>query len=74
LSLDFSIFEIVAPLKFVNMSLGKLNLRAVYKINVVAIKKSGDQIVIAPGANAVVEERDILVIVCNKNALSKLPD
>jgi len=74
LSLDFSIFEIIAPSKFINKSLGKLNLRAVYKINVVAIKKSADQIVIAPGANAVIEERDILVIVCNKKALSRLPD
>ncbi|KJR49270.1 Trk system potassium uptake protein TrkA [Desulfosporosinus sp. I2] len=74
LSLDYSIFEIIAPAKFVNKSLGKLNLRAVYNINVVAIKKGLDQIVIAPGANSVVEEKDILVIVCNKKALSKLPE
>jgi len=74
LSLDFSIFEIIAPSKFVNKTLGKLNLRAVYKLTVVAIKKSAGQIVIAPGSNAVVEERDILVIVCNKKALSKLPN
>ncbi len=74
LSLDYSIFEIIAPAKFVNKSLGKLNLRAVYNINVVAIKKGIDQIVIAPGANSVVEEKDILVIVCNKKALAKLPE
>ena len=74
LSLDYSIFEIIAPSKFVNKTLGKLNLRAVFSINVVAIKKSGNQIVIAPGANEVIEEKDILVIVCNKKALSKLPD
>ena len=74
LSLDYSIFEIIAPSKFVNKTLGKLNLRAVYSINVVAIKKSADQIVIAPGANEVIEEKDILVIVCNKKVLSRLPD
>ncbi len=74
LSLDFSIFEIITPAKFVNKTLGKLNLRAVYKINVLAIKKSADQIVIAPGASEVVDEGDILVIVCNKGALSSLPD
>lgn len=74
LSLDFSIFEIIAPAQFVNKTLGKLNLRAVYKINVVAIKKGKEKIVIAPGANEVVEEKDILVIVCNKKALEKLPD
>lgn len=74
LSLDFSIFEIIAPTKFINKTIGELNLRAVYKINVVAIKKGKERIVIAPGANELIEERDILVIVCNKNALSKLPD
>ncbi|AET66113.1 K+ transport system, NAD-binding component [Desulfosporosinus orientis DSM 765] len=74
LSLDYSIFEIIAPSQFVNKTLGKLNLRAVYNVNVVAIKKNADQIVIAPGANSVVEEKDILVIVCNKKALSRLPD
>lgn len=74
LSLDYSIFELIAPTQFVNKTLGKLNLRAVYKINVVAIKKSTGQIVVAPGANSEIEEQDILVIVCNKKALAKLPD
>ncbi|EGW39393.1 TrkA family potassium uptake protein [Desulfosporosinus sp. OT] len=74
LSLDYSIFEIIASARFVNRTLGELDLRAVYKINVVAIKKGADQIIIAPGADAVVEDKDILVVVCNKKALSKLPD
>ena len=74
LSLDYSIFEIIASSKFVNKTLGELDLRAVYKINVVAIKKKENQIIIAPGADAVVEERDVLVVVCNKKALAKLPD
>lgn len=74
LSLDYSIFEVIAPLKFVNKTLGELELRAVYGINVVAIKQNADQIVISPGSSAVVKERDILVIVCNKKALANLPD
>ena len=74
LSLDYSIFEIIASSKFVGKTLGELNLRAVYGLNVVAIKQNADQIVIAPGANAVVKEKDILVVVCNKKALAKLPD
>ena len=74
LSLDYSIIEIVAPAQFVNKSIGKLNIRAFYKINVVAIKKSKDKIIIAPGPNEVIQENDILVIVSNKKALSKLPD
>lgn len=74
LSLDYSIFEIIAPANFVNKTIGALNLRAVYKINVVAIKRGIDQIYIAPGPDAAIEEKDVLVIVCNKKALSKLPD
>ena len=74
LSLDFSIFEIIAPSKFVGKTIGNLNLRALYKINVVAIKKGKERIVIAPGANELIEEKDILVIVSNKKALEKLPD
>lgn len=74
LSLDYSIFEIIAPAQFVNKSIGQLNLRAFYKINVLAIKKGKEKIVIAPGANEVIAEKDILVIVANKKALSKLPE
>lgn len=74
LSLDYSIFEIIASSQFVGKTLGELNLRAVYGLNVVAIKQNADQIVIAPGANAVVKEKDILVVVCNKKSLAKLPD
>ncbi|EHQ87926.1 potassium channel family protein [Desulfosporosinus youngiae] len=74
LSLDYSIFEVIAPAKFVNQSIGTLRLGAIYKINVVAIKRGMDQILIAPGANDVIEEKDILVIVCNKKALLRLPD
>ena len=74
LSLDYSIFEIIASSQFVGKSIGELNLRAVYSINVVAIKKGADKIVIAPGPNEIVEEKDILVVVCNKKSLAKLPD
>jgi len=74
LSPKFSIFEIVASAQFVNKSLGELDLRAVYGINVIAIKRNEDDIIVAPGANTVIEERDVLVIVGNKKLLAKLPD
>ncbi len=74
LSLDYSIYELIAPAAFVNKTIGKLNLRALYKINVLAIKKSIEKIIISPGPNELIEEKDILVIVSDKKALSKLPD
>lgn len=74
LSPDYSIFEIAASAEFVNKSLGALDFRVVYGINVMAIKKKEGQIIVAPGANTVIEEKDILVIVGNIKALSRLPN
>jgi len=74
LSPQYSIFEILASSHFINKSLGELDFRAVYGISVIAIKKTEDEIIIAPGANAVINHGDILVIVGNKKLLAKLPD
>ncbi|KJR45444.1 Trk system potassium uptake protein TrkA [Desulfosporosinus sp. I2] len=74
LSPDYSIYEIGAPSHFLNKTLGKVDLRANYGINVMAIKKKGGHIMVAPGAEDIIEENDILVIVASKKALSKLPE
>ncbi|GAB6171822.1 TrkA family potassium uptake protein [Paradesulfitobacterium aromaticivorans] len=73
LSPDYSIVEIKAPAKFWERTLGELELRAKYGISIIAIKKAGE-IVIAPGAEAKIEEQDILVIVSKTEALGKLPE
>lgn len=73
LSPDYSIVEIKAPVKFWHKTLGELDLRAKYGISIMAIKKAGD-IVIAPGAEAKLEEKDILVVVSKTEALGKLPE
>lgn len=72
LSPNYGVVEIVAPAKFTNKSLGELNLRAKYGINVITIKK-GTDIVIAPGADALIEEKDVLIIVTKTEVLEKLP-
>lgn len=74
LSPDYSIYEIVASSRFVNKTLGELDLRATYGINVMAIKKKEGKIIVAPGAEDLIGEKDILVIVGSKKQLSKLPD
>jgi trk system potassium uptake protein len=73
LSPDYSIAEIKSPAKFVNNSLGDLNLRAHYGISVMAIKR-GDTIIVAPGAESLIEGNDILVVVSQVKALDKLPE
>jgi len=73
LSPEYGVVEIIAPHSFTDKSLGQLNLRAKYGISVMAIKK-GTHILVAPGADAVIEENDILIIVSKKDAIAKLPE
>lgn len=72
LSSDYNIIEITAPPQFIGKSLGKLNLRAQYGMSVIAIKKK-NTILTDPGANAIIEEDDILVFIGQKDLLDKIP-
>ncbi|MCR4442301.1 MAG: TrkA family potassium uptake protein [Peptococcaceae bacterium] len=69
----YSVLETMTPSRFVGKSLGELNLRARYGISVMAIKKAGT-VVIAPGAGAVLEEKDILIVVGENEDLARLQD
>lgn len=71
LSPDYSIVEIKALEEFENKSLGELNLRARYGISVMTIKKE-DSIIVAPGADALIEKNDTLIIISSNEALAKL--
>ncbi|MBO8169102.1 MAG: TrkA family potassium uptake protein [Thermoanaerobacteraceae bacterium] len=65
---DYSIMEVVAPKIIWDKSLGKQNLRAKYGISVLAIKR-GDDINVAPGADDVIKENDILVVIGENKAI-----
>ncbi|MFZ7102688.1 MAG: potassium channel family protein [Peptococcaceae bacterium] len=71
LSSEHSIVELKAPENFTGKTLGQLNLRAKYSVSVMAIKK-GERIVVAPGADAGIEDGDLLVIIGENNMLAKL--
>lgn len=68
ISPDYSIMEIRAVDRIVGKTLGQLNLRAKFEVNVMAIKK-GDEIIVAPGANDLVESGDILIALGKENSL-----
>ncbi|MFA6807501.1 MAG: TrkA family potassium uptake protein [Eubacteriales bacterium] len=72
LSQEYNIMEITAPSVFIGKSLGKLNFRARYGMNMIAIKKH-DIIVTDPGADSVIEEKDVLVLITKNDTLSRLP-
>jgi len=84
LSPDYSIMETVAPKKFVNKSLEKLDVRAKYGVNVIAIRKKEPTITekgetevkermnITPEAGYVIEEGDVLVIIGENKDVERL--
>lgn len=84
LSPDYSIMETVAPKKFLNKSLEKLEVRAKFGIDVIAIKKKEpiiteagetevkERINIAPEASDVIEEEDVLVVIGSKKDIENL--
>lgn len=60
LSPDYSIVEVIAKEEFLDKSLKKIDLRAKYGINVIAVKR-GDEIHAAPGADFTIREGDIFI-------------
>ncbi|GGE17787.1 potassium transporter Trk [Marinithermofilum abyssi] len=70
---DYSILEISAGEFFRGKTLEELDIRAKFGCNVMAIK-SGDRINIAPMANDVIHEGDILVVIGHNDDLKKLEE
>jgi len=71
LSPDYSIAEVISPEEWHNKTLGELNIRARYGINVMAIKRNND-IDVSPLADNVIEPGDIIVAIGNIEELNKL--
>ena len=73
LSDKYSIVEVEAPKTFFGKSLKQLNIRAVYGVNVVAIKKRySDDINVSPLPDYVFIENDILVVIGTNEDINKL--
>ena len=70
LSPDYNIYELVSPAAFVGQSLAQSQLRATYRINVIAIKRAGN-VLISPGADEVIQDNDILVVIGHNNDLNR---
>ena len=73
LSKDYNIFELVTPDKFIGKTLVQAKLRADYNINVIAIKR-GEQVLVSPGADTIINEHDILVVIGQNNDLAHFYD
>ncbi|CBH21260.1 NAD-binding site [Acetoanaerobium sticklandii] len=69
----YSIAEIVAPSKWIGKTIGTLDLRANYGINVMAVKH-GMQINISPEADDVLKPGDILVVIGKNEQINKVEE
>ena len=61
LSDDTGVVELVTPAQFVGQTLKEADIRRLHGLSVVAIKR-GDEVIVSPGADEVMLENDILVI------------
>ena len=71
LSADFGIVELRAPESFWGKTIRKLNVRAKYGVNIIAIKKDGT-IKVSPTADYIVEKDGILVLLGEYASIEKL--
>lgn len=69
---DYGIAEFLTPPRLVGKTLGQLNLRPKYGVNVIAIKKKDGQIIVAPGANDRIDDGDVVVAIGSNRALERV--
>lgn len=71
LSPSLSLVEVTAPGLFVGKSLLQSNMRAIYGINVVAIKR-GEHLIVPPQPTEIIQESDVLIVIGSTEGLQKL--
>lgn len=73
-SKGYSVVELVAPQAFAGKSIRSLGVRSKHGITIVAIRKKGEETILNPGPNEVIEKGDILVTIGNDRDISRLKD
>ena len=76
LSDDFGIVELATPKPWVGKSLSTLDVRAKYRVNIIAIRKGGDEhdLEVAPGADYVLAAGDVVVTLGRNEYIDRLHD
>jgi len=73
LSPEYSIIELAPPKEFVGKSLGELQLRRRYGINVLAVKQLvPEKLIVNPGADFVIKDSDILYVLAKQDDVERL--
>lgn len=70
---DFSILEIHAPKSWIGQSLGHLNVRSRYLINVLAIRHGdGGRVDVTPAVDQVIGANDVLIVIGTNENINKV--
>ena len=72
LSPDYGIVELKLPMEWKGRSLLELNVRAKYRVNIIAVRKKSGEMVVSPGGEYVLEEGDVVAALGSNEALSRL--
>ena len=76
LSEDYGIVELAAPKSWQGRSIRDLNVRAKYKVNIIAVHKNGGENgwEVAPGADYVLQQSDVVVTLGRNDDIGRLHD
>ena len=69
LSSECGIIEMKPPESWKGQTIQKINIRAKYGVNVIAMRNAGGKIIVAPGPTYSIREDDIMVILGESDAL-----
>ncbi len=70
---EYSIIELAPPKNFIGKTLGELELRSRYGINVLAVRQLvPEKLIINPGANFLIKDSDILYVLGKQEDIEKL--
>jgi trk system potassium uptake protein TrkA len=73
LSEDYQIYEIAPPSSFRGKSIGDLDLRKRFNMNVIAIRDIlTDKVQMVPAASFVVKDSDVLLVICREADLARI--
>lgn len=73
LAKDFDLVQVAPPKEFLGKSLAELNLRAKYKIQIIAVKElAPENMVLAPPANFIVKDSDLLIMLGKSQDINKI--
>lgn len=67
----FRITETLAIKTMIGKTLGDLDIRANYNVNVILIKKASGEVLFSPGPHDIIEAGDLLVVAGEKDAIKK---